>query len=149
MHWRAVPPWVSSVCLVSSQLTQVSLPVTGTEPILPAKWCICPRGCSPSPCPALSILPGLYDWTLDENNQKLYVKKKKINGYLPNTALLAMKCLTYTAGLQREKFFDCPFPIYHLPKVYSQEILISSLFVFGRFILVLHSYSKQRPFKML
>lgn len=60
-----------------------------------------------------------------------------------------MKCLTCTAVLQREKSFVCLFPIYHLPKLYSQEILISSLFVFGSFILVLHSYSKQRPFKML
>lgn len=51
--------------------------------------------------------------------------------------------------LQREKSFDCPFPICHLSKAYSQEILISCLFVFGRFILMLHSYSKHKPFKML
>lgn len=53
----------------------------------------------------------------------------------------------HSCASERE-IFCLPFP-YHLPKLYSQEILISSLFVFSRFILVLHSYTKQRPFKML
>lgn len=43
---------------------------------------------------------------------------------------------------------DCCFTVYHLLKACSQKFLISSLFVFGRFTLMLHSYSKHKPCEM-
>lgn len=64
--------------------------------------------------------------------------------------LSAVKHLTCVAVLQREKretSFDCPFPICHLLKVCSQECSFSCLFVFGSFVLVLHSYSKHKRCK--